>query len=52
MNTWFGLFIGGDLEYVIKWNGSYLPTVFDFNVAIHSWREYEILEVIITPERI
>ncbi len=42
---WQGLFIDGTCQYVIRWDYSYKPTLFDFNVPIVGSSVYEIITV-------
>jgi len=47
--VFYGLWIEGQLGYVIRWTGQGAPTLFDFDVWISSSLDYEIAAV--TVER-
>lgn len=41
----YGLFIDGDIRYIIRWDHDGTPTIFDFNVIILSSSNYIIRRV-------
>lgn len=46
--TFFGLFVNGEPIHIIRWDRDGVPTMFDFDVPIASWIEYEVREVEVT----
>lgn len=40
---WYGLYINDELKHVAWFNSD--PTLFEFNVPLFTWNEYEIFPV-------